>query len=141
MERSKLIIKIVDFTKYPGPRYSSQGEFSGEEFYHKILNPDFVNALKENRKLQVVLDGTAGYASSFLDEAFGNLIFDFSLHKVEPIIEIISEQEPDWKTMIFNDVFIDWEKRRNDNSKPKKTVEHPEWYRFINDSLEIGIWK
>lgn len=66
------------FTEYPGPRYKDQGEFSGEEFYVTMLNEKFYTCYKENSLLVIYLDGTAGYPSSFLDEAFGELIYDFS---------------------------------------------------------------
>lgn len=33
--------------------------------------------------LLVDLDGTSGYPSSFLDEAFGELVYDFSLEEVK----------------------------------------------------------
>ena len=44
-------------------------------FFITLLKKSFETKIK----LQVVLDGTAGYAPSFLDEAFGNLVYDFGL--------------------------------------------------------------
>lgn len=58
------------------------------------------------------LDNTAGYASSFLDEAFGNLVFDFTLDNVKRMVEIISNQEPHWKDMIEKQTYQQWEERR-----------------------------
>lgn len=58
-----------DFTRHPGPRYANQGKFSGQEFRAKL-----VEWLKLCERLIVDLDGTSGYGSSFLDEAFGGLI-------------------------------------------------------------------
>src|SRR5690606_36087113 len=117
------------YTEYPGPRYCNQGDYSGEDFYHVILNPKFAEAFEESKKLVVDLDSTAGYASSFLDEAFGNLVYDFRLENVTKFLEIISKQEPDWKDMIINEVFNDWESRRISDKSPRKTVRHEEWYR------------
>ncbi len=136
----KNYLRVLDFTEYPGPRYCEQGNNSGEEFYHKKLNLEFKNALENNIKLTVDLDKTAGYASSFLDEAFGNLVFDFSLEKVKNNIEIISNEEKDWITMIFDMVMPDWEKRRNENKPPKKTQTHEAWYRFIGNTIECRKW-
>ncbi|WP_119258904.1 STAS-like domain-containing protein [Shinella zoogloeoides] len=59
-----------DFTKYPGGRYRKHGKGSGEEFRDDYLVP----AIKNEEQLIIVLDGTAGYSSSFLEEAFGGLI-------------------------------------------------------------------
>ena len=58
-----------DFTPHPGPRYARQGAGSGEAF-RKML----VEAFQKARRLIVDLDGTSGFGSSFLDEAFGGLI-------------------------------------------------------------------
>lgn len=127
MEKKKTIF-ILDYTEFPGPRYCSQGEFSGEEYYHNILNGEFFMAVKNDEILEVNLDNTAGYASSFLDEAFGNLVFDFSSLLVKKHLEIISEEESDWKTMIEDEVLVEWEERRESKEKPKKTETHPKWY-------------
>jgi hypothetical protein len=129
-----------DYNEYTGPRYCNQGSASGEDFYHNHLNKIFTNAYQEGKILEINLDDTAGYLSSFLDEAFGNLIFDFSLDVVKPRIKIISTQEPDWVDMIFNEVFKDWENRRLNNNNPKKTEHHNEWFRLINKQLIKKIW-
>ncbi len=59
-----------DFSKYPGGRYSSDSKNSGEKFRDGVLIP----RLKDNEHLEIDLDGTAGYGSSFLEEVFGGLI-------------------------------------------------------------------
>lgn len=135
---NKLI--VANYTEYPGPRYCNQGNSSGEEFYHDVLNNVFAKALKSKKILEVVLDGTAGYASSFLDEAFGNLIFDFSAEVVKKNILITSKQEPDWVKMISEEVFNDWESRRKEHINPKKTKEHLEWFRFAEGKIVKNIW-
>ena len=66
----KTIIIDRDFTHCPGGRYRRHGEYSGEEFRDDILVP----ALEDGDQVIVVLDGTEGYASSFLEEAFGGLV-------------------------------------------------------------------
>lgn len=65
-------IFVKDFSEYPGPRFASLGTNSGEEFRDKVLAP----AIKEHgaENVSVNLDGTFGYGSSFLDEAFGGLV-------------------------------------------------------------------
>lgn len=59
-----------DYSRYPGGRYRRLGKYSGEEFRDDILVP----ALAKDDEVIVILDGTAGYGSSFLEEAFGGLI-------------------------------------------------------------------
>ena len=91
------VIKIAnDFSKSPGPRYKWQGRFSGQKFREDLLIPELKN-LKENEKIAVDLDGTDGYVSSFLDEAFGVLIdLNYDVEK----IKIISREEPRYKDTI-----------------------------------------
>lgn len=140
MESKNNLLAISDYTEYPGPRYCNQGDFSGEAFYFDRLNSAFTDAYKHSSQLTIVLDGTAGYASSFLDQAFGNLIFDFSLNVVRSIIVIISNEEPDWKEMIYNETFIEWEERRIKNEQPKLTCDHKAWYRLVESKLKADIW-
>lgn len=59
-----------DYSRYPGGRYRRLGKYSGEEFRDDFLRP----ALEQGCEVKVVLDGTEGYGSSFLEEAFGGLI-------------------------------------------------------------------
>jgi hypothetical protein len=67
-----------------------------QEFYDKCLKFAFQQAIDENESLVVDLDGTEGYATSFLDEAFVRLVRDFGKDVVLKNIEIISDEEPDW---------------------------------------------
>lgn len=59
-----------DFSKFPAGRNRRDGNYSGEEFRVKHLAP----ALEKGGEVVVELDGTLGYGSSFLEEAFGGLI-------------------------------------------------------------------
>jgi hypothetical protein len=70
-----LIVSVArDFSATPGGRYEKDGEFSGEAFRTKIVGPLLKSALHKGEKLHINLDGTAGYATSFLEEAFGGLV-------------------------------------------------------------------
>lgn len=66
----KQIVVARDYARTPGPRFESQGPYSGERFRDTLL----VNALNSAERVYVDLDGTSGYGSSFLDEAFGGLV-------------------------------------------------------------------
>ena len=69
-----MIINIArDYTKSPGGRFVTEGEYSGEDFRERILFPIYDECKKSGKKLTVVLDGGYGYGSSFLEEAFGGL--------------------------------------------------------------------
>lgn len=66
------VISIAkDFSPTPAGRYRSDGPFPGEKFRDDLLLP----ALKAGADaVTVELDGTAGFGSSFLEEAFGGLV-------------------------------------------------------------------
>ncbi|MGN6396901.1 MAG: STAS-like domain-containing protein [Mucilaginibacter sp.] len=130
-----------DFSEFPGLRNCDISENSGEDFYHKKLNAAFKNAIDHSETLIVDLDNTAGYASSFLDQAFGSLVYDFGLNEVKKRISLISEQEPHWKEMILNRTFPEWEKRRMEAKPPKVTIQHDPWYRLIGNKLELKAWE
>lgn len=132
---------LKDYHEYPGLRHCKISEYSGEHFYHTKLNSAFKEAYAANEKLIVDLDFTGGYASSFLDEAFGNLVYDFELSNVKRIVEIVSNQEPEWKTMIEQETYIQWEARRKKNEAPIVTSEHEPWYRLVNGELVSKVWE
>lgn len=139
----QLINKInirEDFSEYPKLRYIDLSENSAEKFYHEKLNSAFAESIEKNGKLEVNLDNTAGYTSSFLDEAFGNLVYDFSQDIVLEHLDIISKDEPYWKDMILNETFPEWEKRRTQKKDPRKSISHKAWYRLINGIPQQQIW-
>lgn len=59
-----------DFTRFPAGRYKRNGATSGEDFRERFLEP----ALQKGEHITVNFDGTVGYGSSFLEEAFGGVI-------------------------------------------------------------------
>lgn len=116
MEEEKL--RVIDFTEYPGPRYSSQTkeDTSGESFYVKKLNPMFYDCYVNNKMLVVDLDGTSGYPSSFLDEAFGELVYDFSEKVVKKHLKIKTVSNKIRRDKILEETYPQWEKRREDKT-------------------------
>ncbi|SFB36133.1 STAS-like domain-containing protein [Algoriphagus aquimarinus] len=71
-----------DFSDTPGARYKKDGPFSGEEFLEKHLRPKFINGLKENGEILIVLDNVWGYPSSFVSGSFGKLSIEYSSETV-----------------------------------------------------------
>ena len=67
---SKTISIAKDFSRYPAGRFRLDGEWSGQRFREEHLVP----ALRDFDRVTVALNGIAGVASSFLDEAFGGLV-------------------------------------------------------------------
>lgn len=97
-------IYVLNFSRYPGPRFEHIGPYSGEKFRDTVLIPEIE---ANGGEIQVVLDGAYGYGSSFLDESFAGLIRKgIDKNIVLKICEnIVSEDDPSLKTEI-----ADWVK-------------------------------
>lgn len=80
-----------DFSEFPAGRFASDGKFSGEKFREKLLLP----ALEQFKKIRILLDGTKGYGSSFLEEAFGGLVrkHDYSSDELLTVFEFESQDK------------------------------------------------
>ncbi|MGX9960907.1 STAS-like domain-containing protein [Xanthomonas euvesicatoria] len=59
-----------DFSVVPSGRYPEDDDFNGQTFREDYLVP----ALRRFERVQVSLDNTEGFGSSFLEEAFGGLV-------------------------------------------------------------------
>lgn len=90
-----------DFSETPGGRYRKEGQYSGEEFRIVLLEPKFLECLKNNTILTVDLDGCLGYPSSFLDESFGGLARTYGSEKCCKGIVFISYDQPDLPKFIY----------------------------------------
>lgn len=88
-------ISLADqFANTPGARNIDEGAFSGEAFLNKVLLPRFNEALESDCVLFIDLDNTEGYATSFLEEAFGGLARKFDINLVLKHIDFKSDDEP-----------------------------------------------
>jgi STAS-like domain of unknown function (DUF4325) len=98
-------IKISkDYTTAPGPRYPTEGKFSGQEFRTDILAPRLIEAIEHDATLTIDLDGTSGYGTSFLEESFGGLIREdqFKLKQLKKYLEFKSDEEPELLVEIYD---------------------------------------
>jgi len=82
-----------DYSTTPGGRARKDGMYSAEQFYDEHLHPAMYKAIQDNVKLIIDLDGTAGLAGSFLDEAFGRLSVYFNDVAINRIV-FVSNEEP-----------------------------------------------
>lgn len=87
-----------DFSRVPCARFHQEGDYSGQEFRQNVLLPKLKEAIEQKVKLQVILDGTAGLGTSFLDEAFGGLIRDDKVkyEDIQSYLELVSEEDEDY---------------------------------------------
>ena len=58
------------FTRFPSGRFKKNGDTSGEAFRERFLE----GSLSNGESITIELDGTIGYGSSFLEEAFGGSV-------------------------------------------------------------------
>ena len=80
-ERRTRHISIKDnFSRTPAGRNRSSGAHSAEEFRDEILIPALLGS---KAQIEIDLDGTAGIAMSFAEEAFGGLVRHTDLPKEE----------------------------------------------------------
>lgn len=125
----KVTLRVADYTMDPGPRYKrqdTQGEMtSGEEYYVKVLNKVFTECYQENKQLELYLDEVSGYPSSFLDEAIGELVFDFGKQEVERRLIFTTAMFKRRVQQVREETYVQWEKRR----EKKDIVQHSEGLR------------
>ena len=123
----KIIINVFDYTIDPGPRYKrqdKQGETnSGEEYYTSILNKTFATCYNEGKKLVIYLDEVSGYPSSFLDEAIGELVYDFSKEVVSKYLSFKTIMFKRRVKQVEEETYPQWEERRRNQ---EKVVHSPE---------------
>lgn len=107
-----LVLHIAkEYSRCPGARYESEGEFSGEKFREELLLPRLKEAIGKGVMLEVVLDGSAGYSTAFIEEAFGGLIRKerMTLQEIEDHLHIISDEDSTYIDDIKNYLRNAWE--------------------------------
>lgn len=104
-----------DFSRIPGARFPKEGDFSGEEFRKNVLLPNLKEAIKRKEKLRVVLDGTAGLGTSFLEEAFGGLIRvdDIQYDVIKQTLVLVSEEDEEYIEEINQYIKEAYEQKNN----------------------------
>lgn len=132
----KIVVRVLDFTEAPGPRFINQGKHSGEQFYVDVLNGKMAQCIIENKDMDVLLDGTAGYPSSFLDQAFGELVYDFTKAVVEQRVHIVTVINRRRKNKLENETYPQWEIKRKNSPLLKHEIQEYELY-FIDTDGEL----
>ena len=88
-------IKVAtDFSDTPGARYYNDGEFSGQQFYEKVLRPAFRACIEKGEMLEVDCDDCYGFPSSFISESFGKLSTEFGRDTVLRGMVIVTQHDP-----------------------------------------------
>ncbi|MEM6782212.1 MAG: STAS-like domain-containing protein [Bacteroidota bacterium] len=103
LEGRTVLLRVLDFTVTPGPRHRHEGDFSGEQFREEYVEPRYNEARAAGKRLLVDLDGTAGYASSFLEEAFGGLARLYPIDDVRATVRVKSDTRPWYVTEVMDE--------------------------------------
>ncbi|MBP3245206.1 MAG: STAS-like domain-containing protein [Bacteroidaceae bacterium] len=104
-----------DFSRIPGARFPQEGDHSGQEFRTQVLLPRLREAIDKKDTLRVILDGTAGLGTSFLEEAFGGLIREDNIQykEIQSTLELISEEDEDYIEEINQYIKDAYEQKNN----------------------------
>ncbi|TBR07403.1 MAG: DUF4325 domain-containing protein [Rugosibacter sp.] len=96
------------FSREPAGRFPTDGPFCGEIFRKEFLIP----ALAQGERVVVILDGTEGYGSSFLDESFGGLVRNegFNSEELHRRITIVSQEDESLSEEVWD--YVDTAKPR-----------------------------
>ena len=94
MEIGDTIVICKEFGDTAGARDYEDGDFSGSEFYDKLLENRFQKALDNNYKLLIDIDGFWGWPSSFVSGSFGKLSMKFGAEIVLKHLEFKSDKNP-----------------------------------------------
>jgi len=101
-----IIINIAkDFSTTTGFRTYDDGPKSGLEFFETLLRDKFKEAIQNEVKLKVNLDGTEGYTSSFLNEAFRLLGKEFGSDIAWKNLIIVSDETPKYIKKIKGSIY------------------------------------
>ena len=79
-----------EFSPKPFGRYKTDGSYSGEAFREEFLKPP----LRERKKVVVDLSGSNLYGSSFLEEAFGGLLDEFTPQELKTHLMVVHRLLP-----------------------------------------------
>lgn len=83
-----------NYTETPGPRYTNEGKFSGEDFREKHLRKLLHEAKEKKERILIDFDGGYGYPTSFLEEAFGGLVRATKDKSILSFFTFKSDEEP-----------------------------------------------
>lgn len=81
---------VKRFGRAPGGRRRDEGPLSGQEFFEDVLTP----MKAEGKPILLDLTGAMGFATAFLDGAFGEFGKQFGEAAFREIFTIVAEDDP-----------------------------------------------
>jgi hypothetical protein len=95
MSELREISVASDFSPFPVGRTPEDGDYNGQTFRERLLTPALREAIAEDGRVVVWLDGIKSCGSSFLESAFGGLIREdrFQKKQLAKYLEIKSNNK------------------------------------------------
>lgn len=88
-----VVINIAkEFSETPGARFIEEGPDSGQIFRRNYLEQHFADP-EASYKITIILDGAAGYATSFLEEAFGGVARRHGVQRALDRFDFVSQED------------------------------------------------
>lgn len=94
MKIEDTLIISKEFGDTAGARDYDDGDFSGKEFYDKLLLDRFLKAKESNYILMIDIDGFWGWPSSFVSGSFGLLSMNYGSDLVLKHLDFKSDRNP-----------------------------------------------
>ena len=94
METKDTLIIAKEFGDTAGARDYDDGDFSGREFYDKLLLNRFLKAKENNYILLIDIDDFWGWPSSFVSGSFGVLSMEYGADLVLKHLNFKSDRNP-----------------------------------------------
>lgn len=105
---NQVVISVADFSRLPGSRHRKDGDNSADEFFEDYIEKPLqkvVNNRHSKEHILLDLDGTLGYASSFVSQlAVRALGICSNKRKLKKIISIKSLEDPSQEEGFWNAV-------------------------------------
>lgn len=87
-------IRIADWTVNPGLQHRWQGRFSAQEYIETSLQSQILHARDNKLKVIIDLDGTRGYAISFIESVFGTITDLAGIEWALANVQVKSDERP-----------------------------------------------
>lgn len=101
------IVKVLEFTDLPGARHRDDGDGSADEFFEDYLESSLSDIFNKKQGIVTIdLDGTYGYASSFVSQLAVRIkeLFKGKKRSIKKHIIIKSDDDPWQRERFWNEI-------------------------------------
>lgn len=95
------LVIASDFSAITGGRLIIEGDFSGELFRDRVLEPKYRECMEHGEKLEIIFDGCYGIGAGFLEEAFAGMVRKYGYLDLLDHIILIAKEDKTIPDQIF----------------------------------------